>query len=98
MEIMSTSRTPQILSGTYSFLLPGLVQLYSRHFAKALFFFLLFSSLIFFPKTRLLTPLVVFVAAGDAYRFAVSVKSSAFRDWFYALIGFLGFLSWILIF
>ena len=55
------------LSATYSFLLPGLGQIYQGLYAKGACFFIVFSALNFTESGRFYSPLVALAAALEAY-------------------------------
>lgn len=79
-----------------SFLLPGLGQTYLQRFIAGVLFFTLFLGVQFTPSVRLYLPVLILLASFECFQKNTPVESSPRRNSLYAVIGFIGFLSWVL--
>jgi hypothetical protein len=91
------------LPATYSFLLPGLGQVYQGSYVKGVLFFSAFSTLNFAPQSRLISPLAVLLAVLEAYwsekrrpePATPPISEFRGRNLIYSLVGVVGAILWI---
>ncbi len=88
----------RILSSVYSFLLPGLGQLYEGKALLALAFFVPFAAVLYLKAYFYFLPILSIASSAIAHQSAIEKQSPASRDWVFAITGFCAFLLWFLSF
>ncbi|MCB0405268.1 MAG: hypothetical protein KDD51_10820 [Bdellovibrionales bacterium] len=69
-----------LYAATFSLMMPGLGQLFTHRIVPGVGFFMIFATLLALPNTRLLLPLLVIVAASEAY-FSLKAKTREGESW-----------------
>lgn len=85
-------------TGIFSFLLPGLGQLYNQDFVKAALFFTAFAVALFFQESHFFLPILACGAGADAFRSGQEEPENGRRRSLYAAVGMVGVLAWMGVF
>ena len=88
-----------LLPPTFSFLLPGLGQVYQRRYGMAVLAFSTFTAIYFWPAGKAAMPVMAIAVATECFlreKKIPSVQSGRTRNSLFAVVGMLGFLSWML--
>lgn len=85
-----------LLPAAFSFMLPGLGQVYQRRYAVASIVFCVFTAANFVPHGRYLLPLFALLSSFEAFRRSGPIeKEPRFRIYLFGSVGLIGFLGWM---